>query len=786
MTVSDSVDADTTATAEAPQWSIGGNDLADSHVDPLLSALVFLTRHYERTMSRDALIAGLPLEDGLLTPGLFVRAAARAGLTANLVLRPLDRIPAMVLPVVLLLKDRQACVLQQIRGDGQATVLVPETGEGQTTVSLTDLADLYSGYALFIKPEHRYRERLGFEEPARGGHWFWSTLLRLWPSYAEVVVAAGLVNVLALASPLFIMNVYDRVLPNQAFATLWVLAAGIGIALGFDFLLRTLRGFLIDAAGRRADVIMASRIFEHVLNIQMKARPQSTGAFANHLREFETVRDFFTSSTLASITDLMFVGLFVFVIYLVAGPLAYIPLATVVLTILIGLLVQIPLGRTVRQTQMESAQKHGVLVETVGALDTIKSLGAEGRMQRSWERFVGATSRTSQRSRALTSLGINLTSLMQQSTTVFIVIGGVYLVSDGQMTMGAIIAAVILGGRAVGPLAGLASTLTRMNQSISALRTLNTLMRAPVERPADRNFVSRPIAQGAVEFRDVTFAYPDSQQPALREVSFKIAPGERVGVIGRIGSGKTTLGRLLVGFYEPDAGAVLVDGTDLRQYHPSDVRRGVGLVMQDVTLFQGTVRDNISIGAPQADDAMVLRAAQLAGVDAFIGSHPLGYDLPVGERGQMLSGGQRQAIALARAVLMDPPILMLDEPTSAMDLQAERQFIRRLNSVLAEGRTLIVTTHRGSLLQAINRLIVLDDGRIVHDGPRDQVLAALRGQGSAQNDPAAAAAADPLAKATQPAAMKPATPLTVRSGSGRAASPGAARPSAKQLSETPS
>ena len=712
--------------APAEDWRIATSDVADSQADPLLACLVFLTKHFERTLSRDALTAGLPLDDGRLTPSLFPRAAERAGLSARLIRRPLNRISRIVLPAVLLLRNQQACVLMRIQGD-EAVVLLPESGEGMAPVPLSDLADQYTGYALFVRPEYRYDARLADAERPRARHWFWSTVGRLWPAYVEVVVAAALINVLALASPLFIMNVYDRVLPNEAFATLWVLAAGIAVALGFDFLLRTLRGVLIDAAGRRADVIMASHIFEHVLNMQMKARPQSTGAFANHLREFEAVRDFFTSATLASLTDLLFVGLFIFVIWLVAGPLAWVPVVAVVLTLVIGLIVQIPLSRTVRQTQTDAALKHGILVETVGGLDTIKSLGAEGRMQRAWERFVGTTSHTSQRSRFFSSLGINLTAFIQQGTTVCIVVGGVYLVSEGEITMGGIIAAVILGGRAVGPLAGLANTMARMNQSLSALSTLNALMKAPVERPADRSFISRPIAKGSVELRDVTFTYPESKHPALRGVSFAVEPGERVGIIGRIGSGKTTIGRLLVGFYEPDQGAVMVDDTDMRQYHPADVRRGIGLVMQDVMLFQGTVRDNIALGAPQADDSMILRASQLAGVDTFVGSHPLGYDLPVGERGQLLSGGQRQSVALARALLMDPPILMLDEPTSAMDYASERQFVRRLGSVLSSGRTLIVTTHRGSLLQVVNRLIVLEDGRVKMDGPRDQVMAALRG-----------------------------------------------------------
>ena len=715
-----------TATTGRVDWTFRPSEVVDSQQDPLLACLIALTKHFERPMSGDALTSGLPVVDGALTPELFGRAAARAGLTARLTRRPLTKISKLVLPAVLLLRDRRACILTRWTSRDEALIITPESGEGSSRVALRDLAEEYAGYALFVRPEYRFDGRVDDTNRPRPKHWFWGTIGRLWPAYVEVIAAAGIVNLLALASPLFIMNVYDRVLPNQAFATLWVLAIGIGVALAFDFLLRSLRNVLIDTVGRRADVLLASQIFEHVLNIKLAARPASTGAFANHLREFETVRDFFTSSTLASFTDLMFVGLFIFVIAMIAGPLAWIPAIAVMLALTVGLLVQIPLSRTVRQSQEEAAQKHGILVETVSSLDTIKSLSAEGRMQRAWEGFVGATSRTTQSTRFFSNLAINLTTLIQQSVTVFIVIGGVYLVSAGDMTMGAIIAAVILGGRAVGPLAGLAGTLSRMHQSFTALGTLNRLMETPVERPQGRHVISRPITEGSFEFRDVTFGYPGSSIPALRDLSLSVAAGERVGVIGRIGSGKTTLSRLLVGFYEPDQGAVTIDGVDIRQYHPTDIRRGVGMVMQDVTLFYGTVRDNISLGAPHADDAMVLRAAQLAGVDEWVGNHPMGYNLPVGERGQYLSGGQRQSIALARALLMDPPVLLLDEPTSAMDNLSEQAFVRRLRTVLDGKRTLLVTTHRASLLRVVDRLVVLEQGAILADGPRDQVLKSLK------------------------------------------------------------
>ncbi|MEE8270335.1 MAG: ATP-binding cassette domain-containing protein, partial [Alphaproteobacteria bacterium] len=501
-------------------------------------------------------------------------------------------------------------------------------------------------------------------------------------------------------------------------------------------------------------------------------------------REFEMVRDFFTSATLASLTDLLFIGLFITVIYMIAGPLAWIPAVAVIVALFVGTLVQFPLSRAIKETHHEAAQKHAILIETVSALDTIKSLGAESRMQRSWERFVGLTSRTGQKSRFFSMIGINLTTLATQLVSVCTVIAGVYLAAAGELTMGAIIAAVILGGRAVAPLGGLANTLSRFHQARTALGTLNSLMALPVERPADRRFISRSVSEGSIEFSDVTFSYTETDIAALSNISFAIGSGERVGIIGRIGSGKTTIGRLLINLYEPDTGAVQIDRVDIRQFHPSDLRRGVGTVMQDVVLFHGSVRDNIALGQPQADDAMVLRAARLAGVDDFIGSHPQGYNMQVAERGQNLSGGQRQAIALARALLMDPKILMLDEPTSAMDNASEQMFIRRLGAVLNTGRTLLLTTHRMSLLRLVNRLIILEKGMIIADGPRDEVLTRLKQgklEAGAQKHPAVAAPQQtPTALSAQPSALLPA-----RQPGRQANDAGPARPSAAQQPEPP-
>lgn len=713
------------------EWTFGRRSTEVD--DPLLSCLAALTRLLGRPTSPQALTAGLPLSEGKLTPELFARAAERAGLSARLLRRPLASIDDLVLPCVLLLRDRRAVVMVRRDGAGGVEIVLPESGDGTTVIAEKELDERYTGYAFFARPALGFLQRDRELLAERSGHWFWSVILRQWPVYAEVVLAAALINCFAVATSLFAMNVYDRVVPNNAIETLWVLSLGIFIVLIFDFLLKMLRGYFVDAAGKVADIKLASRIFEHVMNMRMASRPRSAGAFASNLREFETLRDFFTSATLASLVDLPFLALFVAIIWMIGGVVAVVPLLGIPLVIGAGLLVQIPLDRAVRRTFKEASQKHGVLVEAINGLETIKAVGAEGRMQRAWENFVMATAESANQSRLLSALTVHFAGLVSNLVYVGVIIVGVYEIAAGRLTMGGLIACSILAGRAMAPLGQVAAVLTRYHQAKTALDTLNGIMRLPSERPVERVFVHRPLLKGAIEFKNVTFTYPGQKLAALNDISFRVAPGERVGLIGRVGSGKSTVEKLILGLYEPDTGSVLIDGTDIRQIDPADLRRNIGCVPQDVVLFQGSIRENITLGAPFVDDAAVLRAARIAGVEDFVSRHPLGYDLNVGERGEALSGGQRQSIAIARALLLDPPILVFDEPTSAMDNGAESRFMQRIARELP-GKTLLLVTHRASLLALVERLIVMDNGRIVADGPKDKVLKALasgqiRGEG---------------------------------------------------------
>jgi ATP-binding cassette subfamily C protein LapB len=675
--------------------------------------------------SENVLTAGLPLQDGRLTPALFDRAAQRIGMASRVVRRPLEQLDRLVTPAVLLLQDGQACVLlQPVRGD-QALVVLPENPDGHVELTAAELLERYAGYALLVSPRHRYDARTPAVKPDGEGHWFWSVIREQWRVYRDVLLASVLVNAFALAGPLFIMNVYDRVVPNQALETLWVLAAGVLLVYLFDFLLRTLRGRFVDQAGARADLKLSAALFERVLGMRMDSRPLSVGAFANNLREFESIRDFFTSLTLTALVDVPFALLFLLVIWLVAGPLVLVPLAAIPLLIGYGLFIQPRIRRAAEQAMRAGAQKNAALVEGLLEAETVKSLGVEGRLQQQLESAAAQSAKWGAEGRTWGLSASNVATLVQQLVSVGVVVAGVYLISAGALSLGALIAAVILSSRAMVPLAQLAGLMNRFHHASTALQTLNTVMATPVERPPGKVFVTRPVLRGELQFDHVTFCYPHQEVPALRDASFRIGAGERVAVIGRVGSGKTTINRLLAGLYQAGQGAVRVDGVDIRQIDPADLRRNVAYVSQDSQLLFGSVRDNLVMGVPGAEDEQILRAAELAGVSGFVNQHPLGFDMPVGEHGSMLSGGQRQALALARALVLDPPVLLLDEPTGSMDNSSEEHIKRSLAQVVP-GKTLVLITHRASLLSLVDRVIVLDEGRVVADGPRDQVLEALR------------------------------------------------------------
>jgi len=705
------------------EWELGSS--ASTQDDPLLGCLLIITKILQCPQSAEALTSGLPLEDHKLTPGLFPRAAARANLSSKVLQRPLNEISDFVLPAILILRDNTACVLVKQLNEQRMFVLHPESRHGESEIDIADLAELYSGYTIFLQPEHKFDSRTSDNIIPRPEHWFWDCILKSWPIYSEVLVASFLVNLFAIATPLFVMNVYDRVVPNQAIDTLWVLAIGAFIVFGFDLLMRTLRGYFIDVAGKRADIILSATIFERVMGIKMAARPKSVGAFANNLHEFDAFRDFFTSATLTALIDLPFMFFFILVIYMIGGPLALVPLSVIPFALAASFALQVPLKETIQTLFRYGSQKSATLIESLTGLETIKIAGAESEVQKDWEHSVGFIAKLGLKMRFLSAASVNITNFLQQCATIAVVIYGVYLIIDGELTVGALIACTILTGRALAPLVQIAGALTRYHHARASLDSLNQLMALPVERPQQKNFLTRAPLKGDIKFKDVHFSYPDQTIEALSGINLHIKAGERIGIIGRIGSGKSTLAKLILGLHEPSTGSLLLDNTDSHQIDPANLRRDIGHVPQDIMLFYGSVKHNISLGAKHLDDTDILAAAELAGVTNFVNRHPSGFDLEVGERGENLSGGQRQSIALARALVSSPPILVLDEPSNSMDSSSEELLKSKLEPWLGS-KTLLLVTHRASLLSLVNRIVVVDSGKIVADGPKEDVLKALK------------------------------------------------------------
>lgn len=694
--------------------------------DPLLNSLIYVSRYYGLANSPEALVNGLPLSDGKLTPFLLPRAAERAGLVAKENRAEMENISSLILPAILVLKGGDSCVLNSINAETrEAEVTTLESGMVPISIPLEDLLEQYTGRYFLVKKQFRFDERSPEVLKTNEGHWFWSTLWQSKRIYRDVLIASLLINLFAVAAPLFTRLVYDKVVPNLAFETLWVLASGIFVVFLFDFILKSLRNYFIDVAGKKSDILISSKLFSKVMGIRMESKPPSVGAFARHLQEFESIREFFTSATVSALIDLPFAILFLVIIWLMAGDLVYVPMVGVVILIVHSLLIQGPLRRSIEEGSRLASQKYANLIESLAGLETVKMLSAQSQFQYRWEEAVAHMANWNIKSRRITDSIQNAAGFVQQSSNVGMIILGVYLIAEGELTMGGLIAATMLSGRAIGPLVQLSLLSTRYNQAKSSMTIINQVMEMPDEQEEGKRYIHRPIIQGKIEIDRVTFHYPDSPVASIRNISLTINPGEKVAIIGRIGSGKTTLERLIMGLYKPTEGHVRIDDTDIAQLHHVDVRRNIGCVPQDSNLFYGSIRDNITLGRPLTDDRDVLDAANRAGVTAFTQSDPAGLERQVGEGGAMLSGGQRQAVTIARAFLGRPPVLLMDEPTSAMDNRSEMHIKHQL-SQLKPSETLILITHKTSMLDIVDRVIVMEKGSIIADGPKAQVLNDLK------------------------------------------------------------
>lgn len=711
------------AVPHGPAWDIEN--------DALAHALSWLTRHHGRERSPESLLADLGLTSQL-GPDQAVRALRDAGFNAGLVQRRLVDLSPMLMPAVLLLRGGDACIVVDRRADGLYDIVMPGRESHACTASDAELSGEHTGLALVATPQVRHaapaEDAALLADPA--AHWFWGTLRRFLPYYRSALLAAMLSNVLMLATGLVTSVIYDKVIPNQAFVTLWWLASGAALALVFDLVARQLRAYLIDMAGRKTDIIVGLRLFRHSLGIRMEERPASAGAFAHQVGQIESVREFFASATMAALSDLPFIVVFVAMTFVIGGPLGFVPAIAIPLLLGLSALIQGALRRATMKNMQEMADLHGVLVEAVDGIEDMKAAGAQGRFLRHYEHSSVAASDSLIKSRAITAWTTNLSMAAQQLVTLVMLVWGVHLIDDKVISGGALIGAVMFSGRALAPLASVVALATRYQGARAAMRNLDKLMAQATDREEGKTYVPRPAFSGRIGLHEVAFAYPaqgaNEAPQVLKGITLQFRAGERVALLGRIGSGKSTVLRLLAGLYQPTQGMVEVDGIDLRQIDPADYRSKVGFVAQDPKLFNGTLRENVLLDRASADPGRLAEVAALTGLDRLVASHPMGWELPVGESGNLLSGGQRQLVALARCLVTRPQILLMDEPTSSMDAQSEVAFLRQLKEA-ATGCTLIMVTHRPAVLELVSRIAVVDAGRLVMDGPKEQVLAALQG-----------------------------------------------------------
>lgn len=562
--------------------------------------------------------------------------------------------------------------------------------------------------ATIIQPKPRFADWL--MEPIRANRGV----------YVKVAVAAMMINLFALVTSLFTMTVYDRVLPNNATSSLVGLSIGLGIILIFDFVLKILRAYFVDVAGADIDREIGEDVFSRLLSIRLDQPRGSTGGLAQMLRELETLRDFFASATLVAIVDVPFILVTLAVMALIGGWLVLVPMALIPVVVIVGIFTQPQMDRLSAKAMGQSMLKQSVLIETIGGLEMVKSASAGSLLTRRWDEAVESHAATSLVQRVISNVSVTVASSGQQLAYAAVVIAGVGMIASQSLTMGGLIACSILAGRAVAPLAQVATLLSRLTMTRTAYRQLDRFMEMPTEGRGPDTIAVNTVA-GRIEFRDVRFTYPGATEAALNGVSFAVDPGEKVAILGRVGSGKSTIARIVLGLYPPAEGLVLIDGTEVRQHDAPRLRRHIGSVLQDTVLLSGSVRENILLDREHIDDEELLRAARLSGTHDFMGRLANGYELRLADRGDSLSGGQRQSIAVARALAGKPSILLLDEPTSAMDTQTEIGLIDRLQGELAD-RTALIITHRLPLLKLVSRIIVIDAGKVVADGPRDVIL----------------------------------------------------------------
>ena len=704
--------------------------------DSLLESLVLYTRLFHKPFSCESLLSGLPtstnLTDQMLfsktnSKSLFSRAALRAGLKTIIIEKPIKNILSLQLPVILLLSNENSCILESFNEDKTKAKIIFASDEPlEEWIEIDKLEDEYLGFSFMLKKMYEYEDENGKNtlDLSNQKHWFWSTLGFSRKIYLDCILASILINLFVLATPLFTMNVYDRVIPNNAQETLLVFTIGIVVVFLLDASLKFLRTYFLEMAGKKSDIIMSSIIFEKILDLQMHAHPKSVGSFANNIKSFDSIRGFLTNATLSILIDFPFAILFLGVIFYLSGILVLVPITIIFIIVIYALMIKKPLQNSIESTYEASAKKNGILIEALQNIETIKAQGLSGNIQFNWEESTGEIANKSLKSKIISSSIPTITGLLVGLNTVLIIVFGVFLIQKFELTMGGLIATMILSGRAIAPMGQIVGLITNYEDAKTSFKMLDEIVNKPLERPIAREFVKRPSLKGNIEFRNVSFKYPDSEAYALKNVSFIIKEGEKVAFIGRIGSGKSTIAKLILKLYEPQEGSILIDGIDISQIDPADLRKKISYVPQDIHLFRNSIKNNILGSHKFVDDEWMIKCSKISGTDEFVRLHPMGYDMPIGERGTGLSGGQRQSVGIARALINDSDIWLFDEPTNAMDQTSESNVLTNLKENI-ENKTVLLVTQKMNMLDLVSRVIVMNNGEKVLDGEKLEVIKRL-------------------------------------------------------------
>jgi ATP-binding cassette subfamily C protein LapB len=683
--------------------------------------------YFSNPVSVYALRSGLPLEDGWVQEGQLKELANRAGLRCEMHEKNLRGLSYLDLPALLVLKDDGAAVLRRIEND--AAYLITESG-GDISIDLAVLEDDYTGRCYTLQPS--IEREITDNSDNTTGHWLWSLVFAQKHIYIEAATGSLAVNVLGLALPLFIMAVYDRIIPNFAMESLAVLGSGMVIVAILDFSLRYMRARTLDKAGRNIDTYLGNRVFNHLMFSRLLSG-RSSGATANTMRELDVLREFLGGATLALIGDVPFLCLFILMTYFIAGPLVWVPLIILPLLIIFFLIIQYPLYLISKKAYMNASNRNSVLFEILNGLESVKASGAESWAAHRWEKAHAAGVETSFSSKFYATLNQNVMVFVQSISMLIIITAGVFLVRDGALSFGALFAAVILNGRIMGPVSQIAQLISRLHAVVISYREIDKIMTTPKDRNAVNAGGELPMLSGNLAFDKVDFSYSveGSEESAsvkvLDEISFNIRAGERVGIVGTMGAGKSTMLKLILNLIASNTGTIRIDGIDTRELDSASLRAQIGYMPQLPHFFSGTLKENVTLHNQETTDTQLNQALHLSGVGNWLSLCPLGLSQPVGERGDFLSGGQKQSIALSRALLGDPKLILLDEPTSLLDSQSEANFVRNMKASLA-GQTLLVTTHRPAVLELVDRVIVLDRGRIVIDDEKELVLKSLAGE----------------------------------------------------------